>query len=70
MANRKYKNAVQERKARTRINNAYKKRAQTAFTLRFHNVNDSKIINRLKEQENTTNYIRGLVTADMEKEEI
>lgn len=65
MANRKYKNAVQERKAKTRINNAYKKRAQTAFTLRYHNVNDADVIAKLKSESNKIDYIRKLIRKDI-----
>ena len=69
MANRKYKNAVQERKARERSNRLYKSRAQTPFTIRFHNVNDKEVIARLKSVPNRCDYIRKLVLKDIEKEE-
>lgn len=70
MANRKYKNAVQARKAKERINRLYKSRAQTPFTIRFHNINDADVINKLKTVPNRCDYIRKLVRNDIQKEEI
>lgn len=69
MANRKYKNAVQEHKARARSNRLYKVRAQVAFTIRYHKVNDCKVIEKLKTVPNRCDYIRHLVLEDINKEE-
>lgn len=68
MANRKYKNAVQERKARTRITTKYHTRATTTFTFRFHKENDKDVISTLKGKDNKNDYIRQLILADIRKE--
>lgn len=68
MANRKYKNIVQARKAKARINNAYKKRAQVAFTLRYHKVNDASVIEKIQSVPNKIDYVRQLILRDIDKE--
>lgn len=67
MANRKYKNAVQERRARTKANNAYKKRSQVAFTFRYHKVNDKDVIDRIMSVPNKIDYVRQLILSDIKK---
>lgn len=69
MANRKYKNAVQERKARNRTITKYHTRAMKSFTFRFHNESDSAVIAKLKSKENKNDYIRQLILNDIQKEE-
>lgn len=69
MANRKYKNAVQERKARNHSVNTYHTRAMKTFTFRFHKVNDEAVIAKLKSKANKNDYIRQLILADIQKEE-
>lgn len=68
MANYKYKNDIQRRKAIARSNKEYKKRAQKAFSLRFHKVYDEAVITKFKSVPNITDYVRKLVLKDIEKE--
>lgn len=68
MANRKYRNIVQARKARNRSDRKYKAHAQKAFTIRYHKVNDSAIIAKLKSVPNKVDYIRQLIIQDIQKE--
>ena len=65
MANRKYANAVQARKARNRVQNRYHVRAMKAFTFRFHKVSDDKVIERLESMKNKNDYIRRLIKKDI-----
>lgn len=69
MANRKYKNAVQERKAKNKITNRYHTRAMKAFTFRFHKESDSTVIAKIQSKENKNDYIRQLILSDIQKEE-
>ncbi len=65
MPKRLYTTNRQRRRATTRVNNAYKKRSQTAFTLRFHNENDAEVIRKLQEQDNKIDYVRQLILKDI-----
>ena len=69
MANRKYKNAVQERKAKNRITSRYHKRAMKAFSFRFHKVNDKAVIAKLRSVDNKNDYIRQLIIKDIKEED-
>lgn len=69
MANRKYKNAVQARKARNRVVDKYHNRAMKSFSFRFHKVSDRAVIERIQQKENKNDYIRQLILADIQKEE-
>ena len=65
MANRKYANAVQERKAKNRITRKYHVRAMKAYTFRFHKVNDADVIAKLDSSTNKNDYIRRLILKDI-----
>ena len=65
MANRKYPNAYQARKAKRETDARYKKRAYTSFLIRFHNRNDAEVIAKLKSLENKPDYLRRLILADI-----
>lgn len=69
MANRKYKNAVQERKAKNKITNRYHTRAMKAFTFRFHKVNDKTVIAKLQSVDNKNDYIRQLIIKNIKEED-
>lgn len=69
MANRKYKNAVQERKAKNKITNRYHTRAMKAFTFRFHKVSDEAVITKLQSVDNKNDYIRQLIIKDIKEED-
>lgn len=69
MANRKYKNAVQERKAKNKITNRYHTRAMKAFTFRFHKVNDETVIAKLQNVDNKNDYIRQLIIKNIKEED-
>lgn len=68
MANYKYPNARARKKAIDKSNRKYKRTKQTAFTFRFHNVNDEALINKLNKVESKTDYIRKLINEDIKKE--
>lgn len=61
----KYRNNTERKRARQKQNQTYKNAKQTAFTIRFHNVNDAEVIKRLKEQPNKIDYIRRLIVKDI-----
>lgn len=69
MANRKYKNAVQERKAKNKITNQYHTRAMKAFTFRFHKVSDEAVIAKLQSVDNKNDYIRQLIIKNIKEED-
>lgn len=69
MANRKYKNAVQERKAKNKITNRYHTRAMKAFTFRFHKLNDEPVIAKLQSVDNKNDYIRQLIIKNIKEED-
>jgi len=69
MANRKYPNAVQAHKAKLQSDYRYKKKAQKAYTLRFHRENDLEVIHKLNTVPNRCDYIRQLILSDLHKEE-
>ncbi len=68
MANYKYPNARARAKAIDKRNRKYKREKQTAFTIRFHNVNDKEVIERLNSVPNRCDYIRKLVLKDIKEE--
>ena len=43
----------------------YQKRACTSFTLRYHNVNDKAVIEKLKSVSNKGDYVRQLILNDL-----
>lgn len=45
----------------------YQKTTMTAVKVRFHNVHDRDVINKLQSVENKTDYIRQLILADINK---
>lgn len=66
MANRKYPNAYQAKKAQRETDRRYKKAAYTSFLIRFHNVNERDIIDKLLEhKENKREYLRQLIRKDI-----
>ena len=65
MANYKYPNARARAKAIDKANRRYKREKQTAFTLRFHNVNDKSVIDKLKSVPNKIDYVRQLILEDI-----
>ena len=67
MANRKYANAVQARKARDRANNRCKRKTTKMFTIRLHKVYDASVVKQLNDVDNRTDYIRQLILADLNK---
>ena len=57
-------------KKRQSVNNSVSKsikKTMTAFTFRFHNVNDKEVIDTLKSKENKMDYIRQLILEDIKK---
>lgn len=69
MANYKYPNARARAKAIDRQNRKYKREKQTAFTIRFHNINDKAVIEKIKSQSNKIDYIRQLIIKDIKEED-
>ena len=69
MANYKYPNARARAKAIDKQNRKYKREKQTAFTLRFHNINDKDVIDKINAQTNKIDYVRQLIRADIKREE-
>ena len=67
MANRKYPNARQAKKAQRLVNNNYKKRAYKCMAFRFHNENDADVIAKLNSVDNKLGYIKRLIREDIEK---
>lgn len=65
MANRKYPNAVQAKKAKQKVSREYKKRAFKLYAMRFHRTSDSDIIERLDAVGNKPDYIRRLIRKDI-----
>lgn len=47
--------------------NKYHKDKMTTFAVRFHNVSDLDVINKLQSVENKTDYIRQLILKDIGK---
>lgn len=45
----------------------YQKKNMTTLKVRFHNVNDLEVINKLNGVPNKTDYIRQLILADIHK---
>lgn len=58
MANFKYQNNVQRKRAIAKSNNEYRKRSYKAYTFRFHKVNDKDIIETLDHQDNRLQFIK------------
>ena len=67
MANRKYKNAVQERKARNRLITKYHNKAMKSFTFRFHKESDRDVIATLQSKSNKNDYVRQLILKDIKE---
>lgn len=67
MANRKYANAVQAKKAKRAVQSAYKKRAYKMYAIRYHVKNDADVISRLESVDNKADYIRRLIREDIER---
>lgn len=54
--------------AQRRAENAYRKKSVRQIVIRFYpNTEDEEIYDWLKSHENVTEYLKGLVVADMEK---
>ena len=68
MANKKYPNEWQRKKAERAVLNASKKRCYTAFTLRFHKKSDADIIEKLTSVPNRLGYLRELIRKDINNE--
>ena len=47
--------------------NKYHKEKTTTISVRFHNINDLEVINKLNSVPNKTDYIRQLILADINK---
>ena len=62
---RKYKTDEQRKKAQLKADYAYKRRAQKAFTIRFHKENDKEVIHKLRTVPNRVDYIRQLILKDL-----
>lgn len=52
-------------KAFSKAVNRYHKRACTTISVRFHNKNDQKVLDKLGSVENKTDYIRQLILNDI-----
>ena len=63
--NKKYFTEEEKKRAVLDNVNRYHKKTYTAFSIKFHNINDADIIERLKSVENTADYIRQLVRNDI-----
>lgn len=68
MANRKYPNAVQAKKALYKAHEEYHRRAMKKFGFRFHKENDKEVIEKIESQTNKADYIRQLILQDIAKE--
>ena len=66
---RKYKTEKQKKKAVNKQQNQYRKRAYYSFNVKFHKVHNALVIEKLKEVENRTEYIRMLIEKDIENGE-
>ena len=64
---RKYQSEEESKKATQNALLRYRKKATTTFHIRYHNVYDAQIIDKLKSQDNKTDYIRQLIKKDIEK---
>lgn len=65
--NKKYKNEKQRRQAAQQQRQAYINRATTALTIRFNNIQDEEIINKLASVPNKAGYIKELILKDIRK---
>ena len=63
----KYATEHQRKIAISKQVNEYQKRSTTCIALRFHNINDRDILNKLDSVDNKVGYIKKLVRDDINK---